>query len=82
MTKLTCINNKPLPGNDVAPPLEIGKTYDLIKTVKDSGGFKHYDVGLISKHNFISSWDVKEEELPNSAKGGIHWCHPSRFTQN
>lgn len=29
--KVKCINNKPLPGNDVAPLLVVGKEYEIVK---------------------------------------------------
>lgn len=76
--KLLCKNNKPLPGNDVAPPLEVGKEYELKTTFEDKKGNPHYDVGLLSKFNYVSSKETGET-LPNSGIGGIHWCHPSRF---
>lgn len=76
--RVRCINNKPLQGNDVAPPLEVGKEYDLISTVSDKQNNPHYDVGLVSKFNYVTSRDTGEK-LPNSSFGGIHWCHPSRF---
>jgi hypothetical protein len=71
-------NNKPLPGNEsgVAPPLEINKNYKVKRIHLDSKGNQHLDVGLISKHNFIRSYET-DEELPDGDK--IHWCHPSRF---
>lgn len=75
---MICINNKPLEGNDVAPPLEVGKDYPLLNTFVDKKGNPHYDVGLISKHNYVTSFETGET-LPNSKIGGTHWCHPSRF---
>lgn len=73
---VTAINDKPLPGNSVAPPLELGKTYVIAKVIHDKKGNPHLDVGLKSKYNFITSYETKEE-LPDGEK--IHWCHPSRF---
>lgn len=71
-----CINTKPLLGNSVAPPLELGKTYVVLQVITDKNSNPHLDVGLKSKYNFITSYETKEE-LP---KGDIiHWCHPSRF---
>lgn len=72
-----CRSNKPLAGNDVAPPLEVGKTYVVKDVVLDKEGNQHLDVGLPSKYNFIRSYETGEE-LPNGTQ--IHWCHPSRFT--
>ncbi len=88
MKKVKCINVKPLPGNDVAPPLVLGKEYEILKihteTITSKHGpvhvitAEHYDVGLISKYNYVTSIE-SGATLPNSANGGIHWCHPSRF---
>lgn len=74
--QITCVNIRPLEGNDVAPPLVDGKTYPLLQIIKDSAGNEHFDVGLESKYNYIRSYETKEE-LPTADK--IHWCHPSRF---
>ncbi len=76
--KLKCENIDPMPGNDVSPPLELGKEYPLIQIVKDSKGNEHYDVGLVSRYKYITSHETKEE-LPLGDQ--IHWCHPSRFTK-
>jgi hypothetical protein len=73
---LIAINNKPLEGNSVAPELELDKEYTVKSIVLDSQGNQHLDVGLPSTHNYIRSWETKEE-LPNGDT--IHWCHPSRF---
>lgn len=75
---LKCINIKPLEGNDVAPPLELNKDYELLNTCEDKKGNKHYNVGLKSKFNYVSSIETGET-LPGSGIGGVHWCHPSRF---
>lgn len=74
--KLRPVNTEPLPGNTVAPPLEKEETYTLGKKCIDSKGNEHFDVGLVSKYNFIRSHDTGEE-LPDGDK--IHWCHPTRF---
>ncbi len=79
--QLRCINNAPFSGNKVAPPLEVGKVYPLVKIyIEDhsKGPFKHYDVGLESNYNYITSQDTGAE-LPNGDV--IHWCHPSRFEE-
>jgi len=75
-TKVKCINNKELPGNDYAPALEVGKEYTIKDIILDSAGNQHLDVGLVSHLNFVTSYETKEE-LPKGNK--IHWCHPSRF---
>lgn len=73
---LKCINTKPMPGNSVAPPLELGEIYVVRKVIRDKKGNPHLDVGLSSKYNWITSYETKEE-LQDGDK--IHWCHPSRF---
>jgi hypothetical protein len=79
-TQLKCINSKPLNGKSIAPPLKEGDIYTLKKIVNDSAGNPHYDVGLVSRYNYVSSIETGEE-LPNSQIGGVHWCHPSRFIE-
>ncbi len=74
--KVVCIDNKPLRFNDVAPPLVLEKEYTIQDVVFDSKGNPHFDVGLVSKYNYIRSIETKED-LPDGNK--IHWCHPSRF---
>lgn len=74
--KLKCINIKPLSGNEVAPPLEEGKEYDLLSKIQDSKGNYHYDIGLKSEYTYVRSFET-QENLPDGDK--IHWCHPSRF---
>lgn len=71
-----CKNNKPLDGNDVAPPLKEDEDYPVKRIFLDKKGNQHLDVGLVSEYNFIRSYET-EEELPDGDK--IHWCHPSRF---
>lgn len=80
MKKVRCINAKPLPGNDVAPPLEEGKIYEVKSEYREPlpNGYLHYDLGLISNYNYITSYHTGVE-LPNSGQGGIHWCAPIRF---
>lgn len=69
-------NIKPLEGNDKAPKLVIGQTYIVKDITLDSHNHQHLDVGLISRLNYVRSWETKEE-LRNGDK--VHWCHPSRF---
>lgn len=66
----------PMTGNDVAPPLIQGREYLIKDIFHDSAGNQHLHVGLVSKFNFIRSFETKEH-LPDGDK--IHWCHPSRF---
>lgn len=70
------INNEPLSGNTVAPPLILNEPV-IIKAIQlDKQGNQHIDVGLYSEYNYITSFETKEE-LKDGDK--IHWCHPSRF---
>lgn len=74
--KLECINAQPLGNNENGPALKDGEVYTLHGICKDSKGNQHYDVGLESNLNYVSSFETGEE-LPDGDK--IHWCHPSRF---
>jgi hypothetical protein len=73
---LKCIDTKIAEGFDVAPPLELGKEYSLKEIITDEKGNHHFDVGLVSKYNWITSRET-QETLERGNK--IHWCHPSRF---
>lgn len=71
-----CINVAPLPGREVAPPLNLNNLYRIKQVILDNEGNQHLDVGLASSYNFICSQETNEH-LPY---GNIHhWCHPSRF---
>jgi len=74
--KVIAINNKPLPGNDVAPPLVVDREYAIKEVILDSAGNPHLDVGLKSRLSYVSSYETKE---PLDRGDTIHWCHPSRF---
>lgn len=74
--KQRCINIEPLTGNTIAPPLVLGEEYSINTIANDSEGNEHWDVGLVSQYNYITSHETGEE-LPEGDK--IHWCHPSRF---
>lgn len=71
--KLKCIFNQVLPGNEIAPPLELGKEYEC-SSVFMEGGNLHIGVGLEMKVNFVKSYATGEELPPIT-----HWCHPNRF---
>lgn len=73
---LIAINTKPLQGNDKSPKLVEGQTYIIKDITLDSHNHQHLDIGLVSRLNYVRSWETKEE-LRNGDK--IHWCHPSRF---
>lgn len=66
----------PLDGNEVAPPLVKGNSYQVLRKHVCECGQEHYDVGLVSEYNFIRCYKC-EEHLPDGDK--VHWCHPSRF---
>lgn len=76
--KVRANNVLPLPGNEVAPPLELDKEYLVFGICKDREGNQHLDVGLQSKFNYIRSHET-DEHLPDGDT--IHWCHPSRFVK-
>jgi hypothetical protein len=69
------INDAPLSGNTVAPPIVIGEEYPIKNIILDSENNQHLDLGLKSSYNFITSWET-DEELIDGDK--IHWVHPSR----
>lgn len=74
--EVTCINNKILQGNKIAPELVEGRDYPVKEIILDSKGNQHLDVGLKSYVEFVTSYETKEE-LDRGDE--IHWCHPSRF---
>jgi hypothetical protein len=74
--KVRVVNNDPLPGNEIAPPLTIGDELEIKQICLDKKGNQHLDVGIFSEVNFVRSFETKEE-LPGGDK--YHWCHPSRF---
>jgi hypothetical protein len=73
---LMAINVKPLEGNEIAPPLNLGYRYEPVQTHVCDCGQEHIDVGLESKVNFIRCHSCKKH-LPEGDK--VHWCHPTRF---
>lgn len=74
--EVLCVEDRILEGNDYGPEVYKGKTYTIKDICLDKDGNQHLDVGLVSKLNYVRSFETKEE-LPNGNK--IHWCHPSRF---
>jgi hypothetical protein len=74
--ELTCVNSKPLSGNDIAPKVIEGDKY-IAKELHTCGcGKLHIGVGLPMECNWVKCYDCSEE-LPSTT----HWCHPSRFTK-
>ena len=69
-----CINNKPLAGNDIAPPLKEGENYPVTEIYTCGCGKQHIGVGLKAEVNYVTCYDC-EEKMPLTT----HWCHPSRF---
>ncbi len=78
MKNLKCINREPLPNNNVAPPVELGKVYELKEIFVCECGQEHFDVGLVSKFNWVSCYACKK---PIPGGDVRHWCHPTRFVQ-
>jgi len=75
---VTCINDQPLVGNEIGPPVEKGKDYVIQEILKCSCGSEHIDVGIKSTINYIECHECAEN-LPRAAVGEIWWCHPTRF---
>lgn len=73
---MICINTKPLTGNTIAPPLKLFDEYTVLQLYTCKCGQDHYDVGLVSKYEYVSCHTCSEM-LPEGNK--VHWCHPSRF---
>ncbi len=69
------INDAPLSGNTVAPPVTIGEEYPIQHILIDKKGHQHLDLGLKSDYEFIRSWETGEE-LPEGDR--IHWVSPWR----
>ena len=73
-TKLRAVFVAPLPGNDIAPPLNNGEEYVCKGIHIDSKGNLHVGVGLPMNVNWVKSY-ATGEILPSTQ----HWCHPNRF---
>lgn len=74
-----CVNAKPLEGNTIAPPLIEGESYPVVGVVVCECGQNHFNVGLISKVNYVTCYKCRKA-LPEG--NAIHWAHPSRFVLN
>ena len=70
------IKTEPLKGNDIAPPLKMGDKLKIEGIILDKARNQHLDVGIASKHSYITSHETGEELINGHI---IHWCHPSRF---
>jgi hypothetical protein len=75
---LICKRVRPFQNTDEAPPLVADGEVELKRITLDKEGNPHFDIGLVSELNYVSSQETKEY-LPGSWRGGTHWCHPSRF---
>lgn len=69
------INEEPLTGNTVAPPIKVGERHKVKNIVLDRLNNQHLDLGLVSKYTYITSWETREE-LPDGDT--VHWVHPTR----
>lgn len=72
--EVTCVNTKPLQGNDVAPPLKDGEIYTVNEIHTCGCSKEHFDVGLPLDYNYVRCHACQEQLPPTN-----HWCHPSRF---
>ncbi len=66
----------PLPGRSKAPQLVAENAYPIKSIIWDSQNYPHFNVGLESKLNFVTSYETGEELRDGDR---IHWCHPIRF---
>lgn len=71
---IICINDKPFPVNEIGPPVQLNKEYELQEVHKCSCGQEHYNVGLPLEINYVECYKCRER-LPDTT----HWCHSSRF---
>lgn len=69
------VNDQPLKGNSVSPPVTMGGKHKVKDITLDKEGNQHLDLGLESDYSYITSYETGEE-LPNGDT--VHWCHPSR----
>lgn len=70
------LNDAPLSGNTVAPPVVIGEEHEVKGFIIDERGDQHIDLGLKSQYEYVSNWKTGVP-LPDGDK--IHWVHPSRL---
>lgn len=73
---VTCLNAKPLSGNNVAPPLTEGSSYPVSEIHTCGCGKQHLGLGLPMNYNWVKCYTCGEE-MPTHT----HWCHPSRFSK-
>jgi len=76
---VTCINQDPLTGNEIGPPVEREKDYTIQEVLKCTKcGSEHLDIGIKSTVNSIECHECATN-LPRAEPGQIWWCHPTRF---
>lgn len=68
--KVTPVYFNPLPGNKVSPDIYKDDTYIVKSITLDSKGNQHLDVGVVSKYEFIRSYETGEE-LPDGKKNSL-----------
>lgn len=82
---IKCVNASRLKGNNYRPEVVDEADYELVGIATcPICGQEHYDIGLISKLNFISCYTCKQagkQTIIEGSKeiGSIHYCHPIRF---
>lgn len=74
---LLCINDNYLSDTGKKPPVTINDKYNLKQSYICKCGQTHYDIGFVSKLNWVTCY-LCGEDLPKSDE--IHWAHSSRFT--
>ncbi len=67
-------NDKPLKGNDIAPPVKEGEKYEVTEIHTCKCGTPHIGLGLPVNVNFVKCYDCGAK-MPLTT----HWCHPSRL---
>jgi len=76
---LKCVNDGMLAGSGYKPAVKTGENYSLENSCLCGCGQVHYDVGLVSKLNYVSCYKCGRN-LPESDK--IHWANSTRFEFN
>ena len=73
---IVCNSTTPMPGNELAPSLELGAEYKIKDVYICGCGEKHLDIGLELKLNYVECYKCREQ-LPKDT----HFAHISRFTK-
>lgn len=81
MTILKCINKEPLPGNKIAPNLQVGHGYAILNIHVCGCGQHHYDVGLVGEDiETVTCYKCREVLPYGDSHSPIHWANSSRFS--